>query len=103
MSDTTKEILKAIIDLKAHIDARFEEQARRLDEHGRKLDEHSKRFDEIDKRFDELTKRVDRLENRVDAGFAVIAARLDEQRATVNALIPTRIAAVGPREERKPS
>lgn len=43
----------------------------------------------------ELNVRVTKLEIRVDTGFQVMSARLDEQRQTVNALIPTRIAAIG--------
>ena len=42
-----------------------------------------------------LKDRVTALEIHTDTGFQVIAARLDEQRQTINAMIPTRIAAVG--------
>lgn len=42
-----------------------------------------------------LESRFDHLETEVKVESRVIHARLDEQRQTVNALIPTRIAAVG--------
>jgi cell division protein FtsB len=45
----------------------------------------------------ELKSNVASLQTNVaslQTGQAVIAARLDEQRATVNALIPTRLAAI---------
>lgn len=42
-----------------------------------------------------LKDRVAKLEVKVDTGYQVLSARLDEQRQTLNAMIPTRVAAVG--------
>ncbi|MDQ2106253.1 hypothetical protein, partial [Azospirillum isscasi] len=39
--------------------------------------------------------RMRRADDLRRTGFQVIAARLDEQRQTIHAMIPTRIAAVG--------
>lgn len=47
----------------------------------------------LETRFDHLEARFDRLETEVRTETRVIHARLDEQRQTVNALIPSRTAA----------
>jgi vacuolar-type H+-ATPase subunit I/STV1 len=49
----------------------------------------------LEAKIDHLETRFDRLETEVRTETRVIHARLDEQRQTVNALIPSRIAAVG--------
>jgi hypothetical protein len=43
-----------------------------------------------------LKEEVTRLELKMDAGFGIVNARLDEQRQTINAMIPTHLAAVPP-------
>lgn len=45
-------------------------------------------------RIDRLERTVSELAHAVDKGFGMLNVRLDEQRQTINALIPTRIAAV---------
>lgn len=45
-------------------------------------------------RIDRLERTVSDLAHAVDKGMGVVNVRLDEQRQTINALIPTRVAAV---------
>lgn len=64
------------------------------------------RIDATNGRIDATNARIDALQLEMREGFAsvrteirVVDARLDEQRHTLNALIPTRIAAVPPAAE----
>ncbi len=52
----------------------------------------------IEAGFAQINRRLDGIDGRLvelEKGQAVVIARLDEQRQTINALIPQRIAAVG--------
>mgnify|MGYP001216089313 CR=1 FL=1 len=53
----------------------------------------------MDRRFSAVDAQLAEFKADVHGDFKAINARLDEQRQTINALIPTRIAAVPPAAE----
>jgi hypothetical protein len=57
------------------------------------------KLDSMDRKIDALSVSMGVAHQDIShlvTGHAVLLARLDEQRATINALIPTRLAAVPP-------
>lgn len=89
MTDT-HDILKAIGDLKSHIDRRFEQVDQRFEQIEIRLDGMDKRFDQMDKRFERMQDTATAQGDRI----ARMQGRLDEQPRILAALIPTRIAAI---------
>ncbi len=93
------DIMKAILDLRSNFEARMDGLQRDVLDLKERMSSLEARVGGLEVRVGGLEARMTKLENKVDSGFAVIAARLDEQRSTLNALIPTRIAAVPPAAE----
>ena len=78
----TADILQAIAKLKTHFDGRLD--ALRV---------------ELKTEIGDLRTEIAEFKADVRGDFKAVNARLDEQRQTINALIPTRIAAVPPAAE----
>ncbi|MBP2229110.1 prefoldin subunit 5 [Azospirillum agricola] len=100
---TLTDVMNAILDLGRHFNERLDRTEERLDI---RIDRLDTRIDKLDARIDRLDTRIDALQSEVKEGFSkvhsdlrVLDARLDEQRQTLNALIPTRIAAIPPAAE----
>ncbi|CBS87381.1 hypothetical protein [Azospirillum lipoferum] len=103
------EILNAILDLKTHIDGRFERVEQRLDRLEQRADGVDQRLDRMDQRLDGMNHRLDDMNHRLkdlqvtthNQGERIsrMEGRLDEQSRILAALIPTRVAAVPPAAE----
>ncbi|QCG96837.1 hypothetical protein E6C67_23710 [Azospirillum sp. TSA2s] len=89
------EILNAILDLKTHVDGRFERLEQRLDRLAQRGDGVDQRLDGIDHRLKDLQVTVHNQGERISR----MEGRLDEQSRILAALIPTRVAAVPPAAE----
>ncbi|WP_376958567.1 hypothetical protein ABNQ39_02205 [Azospirillum sp. A26] len=86
MADPTlTDVLNAIADMGRHFSV--------------KLDANTERLERLER--DVLSFREEVREKHVElrTELKIVSARLDEQRQTINAMIPTRIAAVPPAAE----
>ncbi|SMH60656.1 hypothetical protein [Azospirillum agricola] len=86
---TLTDVMNAILDLGRHVNERLDRTEERLDI----------RIDRLDARIDALQSEVKEGFSKVHSDLRVLDARLDEQRQTLNALIPTQIAAIPPAAE----
>lgn len=89
------EVLNAILDLKTHIDGRFERVEQRLDHLEQRANAVDQRLDDMNYRLKDLQVTVHNQGERISR----MEGRLDEQSRILAALIPTRVAAVPPAAE----
>jgi hypothetical protein len=90
---STTDIMNAIAALTSHVDDRINDLRNEL---GGRIDDLKEEFNGLKKEFNGLRSDFIAFKMEDRSEFKVVHARLDEQRQTVNALIPTRIAAVPP-------
>lgn len=82
---TLADVLNAIADMGRHFSS--------------KLDANTERLDRLERDVQSFREEVREKHVELRTELKVVAARLDEQRQTINAMIPTRIAAVPPAAE----
>lgn len=96
---TLTDVLNAIADMGRHFSGKLDSNTERLDRLERDLRDFKNEmttFKSEMQTFQEVQKER-HVELRTE--LKVVSARLDEQRQTINAMIPTRIAAVPPAAE----
>ncbi|MCM8733151.1 hypothetical protein M5E06_02930 [Azospirillum sp. A1-3] len=96
---TLTDVLNAIADMGRHFTGKLDSNSERLDRLERDLRDFKNEmttFKSEMQTFQEVQKER-HVELRTE--LKVVSARLDEQRQTINAMIPTRIAAVPPAAE----
>ncbi|KAA0580835.1 hypothetical protein [Azospirillum sp. Sh1] len=96
---TLTDVLNAIADMGRHFSVKLDANTERLDRLERDLRDFKSEmttFKNEMQTFQEVQKER-HVELRTE--LKVVSARLDEQRQTINAMIPTRIAAVPPAAE----
>lgn len=96
---TLTDVLNAIADMGRHFSGKLDSNTERLDRLERNLRDFKNEmttFKSEMQTFQEVQKER-HVELRTE--LKVVSARLDEQRQTINAMIPTRIAAVPPAAE----
>jgi hypothetical protein len=97
MADPTlTDVLNAIADMGRHFSGKLDANTERLDRLERDLRDFKSEmttFKSEMQAFQEVQKER-HVELRTE--LKIVSARLDEQRQTINAMIPTRIAAVPP-------
>ncbi|CAO3443501.1 hypothetical protein [Azospirillum largimobile] len=100
------DVLNAIADMGRHFSVKLDANTERLDRlerdlHGFKAEVSSFQTEMTEFRGEMQSFREEVREKHVElrTELKVVAARLDEQRQTINAMIPTRIAAVPPAAE----
>ncbi len=110
---TNAEIMNAIVDLRRHFDGRLDAIAAdvavlkadnvvlKADVAGLKADVAGLKTDVAGLKADTAALKAGQFDIRAD--IRVINARLDEQRQTINAMIPTKLAAVPSSDERRAS
>ena len=96
---TLTDVLNAIADMGRHFSGKLDSNTERLDRLERDLRDFKNEmttFKSEMQTFQEVQKER-HVELRTE--LKIVSARLDEQRQTINAMIPTRIAAVPPAAE----
>lgn len=82
---TLTDVLNAIADMGRHFSI--------------KLDANTERLERLEREVQSFREEVREKHIELRTELKVVSARLDEQRQTINAMIPTRIAAVPPAAE----
>ncbi|PGH54266.1 hypothetical protein CRT60_31170 [Azospirillum palustre] len=86
MADPTlTDVLNAIADMGRHFNSR--------------LDANTERLERLERDMQSFREEVREKHVELRTELKIVSARLDEQRQTINAMIPTRIAAVPPAAE----
>ncbi|CAO3354293.1 hypothetical protein [Azospirillum palustre] len=107
MADPTlTDVLNAIADMGRHFSVKLDANTERLERLERDLGAFKKEMSDfktemVGVRDDMQSFREEVREKHVElrTELKIVSARLDEQRQTINAMIPTRIAAVPPAAE----